>query len=369
MVYTEEAIDENDDTDILARYSDDDGATWSVPVQVNDDSGTKSQFFPKIAVDQTTGTVGVVWLDARNSGTNTAVQLFASASDNGGGTWARNTLVSQGQANGTVAATGGQQFGNYIGLAFANGVMHASWADNSNSTFNNPNGALAQLDIYTASILVGPWVSQGPAPGINGQENVPPDNQINGAVQAIAVHPTNADIMYVGSVNGGVWKTNNATATAPHWVPVTDRFASLSIGALEFDPTDATGNTLIAGTGSTSSYFLGDQFRGVLRTTNGGLTWTELGIGQLGGQNITSVAARGSTLLAASDNVWGGGSGSGLYRSTNGGTNWTLISGTNGLNAGSVSDLVGDPLTTSTLYAAVRGAGGGVFRSADSGQT
>src|SRR5437764_4424632 len=60
------------------------------------------------------------------------------------------------------------------------------------------------------------WVSEGPAPGIHGQETVAPNNQINGAIQAIVVHPTNANIMYVGSVNGGIWKTTNATAASPH---------------------------------------------------------------------------------------------------------------------------------------------------------
>jgi len=59
------------------------------------------------------------------------------------------------------------------------------------------------------------WVSEGPSPGINGQETVPPNNQINGAIQAIAVNPTNPNIMYVATVNGGIWKTTNATAATP----------------------------------------------------------------------------------------------------------------------------------------------------------
>src|SRR6266700_4259777 len=47
------------------------------------------------------------------------------------------------------------------------------------------------------------WVSEGPVTGTS---------QINGAIEAIAVHPTDPNILYVGSVNGGVWKTTNATA-------------------------------------------------------------------------------------------------------------------------------------------------------------
>lgn len=217
------------------------------------------------------------------------------------------------------------------------------------------------------------WVSEGPSPGIHGQENVLPNNQINGAIQAIAVHPTDPNVIYVGSVNGGIWKTTNATAASPHWVPLTDNLPSLSIGALEFDPTDPTHQTLIAGIGSTSSYFLNDQFTGVLRSTDGGTTWSQLGtaVADLSGENITSVAARGSTLLAGADNAWGGGLGKGLFRSTDSGAHWTLISdGAHGLpNSTPVSDIVGDPLNANVFYAAVIGSSGGVFKSTDTGLT
>ena len=219
------------------------------------------------------------------------------------------------------------------------------------------------------------WVSVGPAPGINGQETVLPNNQINGAIQAIAVDPTNANIMYVGSVNGGIWKTTNALLATPHWIPLTDNLPSLSIGALEFDPTDATRQTLIAGIGATSSYRIHDTgFSGVLRTTDGGATWSQLGTVGLAGQVITSVAARGSILLAAADNGWSvqtPGSGDGLFRSTDSGATWVRISdGTHGLpNLTDVSDIVGDPLNSNVFYAAVTGASGGIFRSTDSGLT
>jgi predicted acyl esterase len=67
------------------------------------------------------------------------------------------------------------------------------------------------------------------------------------------VNPANAAVMYVGSVNGGIWKTTNGTAAAPAWLPQTDFQNSLSISSIHFDPTDATGNTLIAGIGDFSS--------------------------------------------------------------------------------------------------------------------
>lgn len=59
LVYADELTDENNDFDIFLRFSTDDGATWSAPVQVNPDDGTtgNSQFFQSVSVDQTTGTV------------------------------------------------------------------------------------------------------------------------------------------------------------------------------------------------------------------------------------------------------------------------------------------------------------------------
>jgi hypothetical protein len=46
----------------------------------------------------------------------------------------------------------GIDYGDYTGLAFFGGVAHPAWSDNSNSTGDNPDGALHQLDIYTASV-------------------------------------------------------------------------------------------------------------------------------------------------------------------------------------------------------------------------
>ena len=107
LVYTDEvgpAADFN--TNILVRYSDDNGATWSTPVQVNDDATTHSQFLPAIAVDQTTGNVGVTWYDARNSATNSTVQVFGSVSADFGASFEPNVQISAGTTDATVAAAG-----------------------------------------------------------------------------------------------------------------------------------------------------------------------------------------------------------------------------------------------------------------------
>ena len=163
LVYTDETPNESNDFDIFTRFSDNDGATWSAAVQVNDDAGTNSQGLPKIAVDQTAGTVGVSFYDARGDtgggpsatdidGTaNNDVTLFASWSTNGGATWAPNVAVADAPTNG-YALNGGQELGDYTGLAFHGGIMYPSWADSSNSTGDNPDGTGAGLDVYVAAV-------------------------------------------------------------------------------------------------------------------------------------------------------------------------------------------------------------------------
>ncbi|MEO7917744.1 MAG: hypothetical protein ABIR16_08885 [Dokdonella sp.] len=213
------------------------------------------------------------------------------------------------------------------------------------------------------TVAPGTWIERGPSPTQGAQVAVPPDNEVSGAVHAIAAHPSNANILYAGSVNGGIWRTNDATAAKPTWVPQTDQLPSQSIGALAFDPLDATSNTLLAGTGRWSNFGQrGDDEIGLYRTTNGGVSWTVLGAPTLVGQKMIAVAARGPLLYAASTT-------GGLYRSVNTGNNFTLASGTGGLPAGGMFDLVGTAATPTRLYAAVRGTAPTVFRSDDSGTT
>ena len=80
LAYTDETPDESNDTDVFVRRSTDNGATWSAPVQVNDDGTTRSQFLPNISVDQTNGNVAMTWHDARNDAGNNNTQFFGSAS-------------------------------------------------------------------------------------------------------------------------------------------------------------------------------------------------------------------------------------------------------------------------------------------------
>jgi hypothetical protein len=162
LVYTKEQKNESDDTDIYVRYSDDDGATWSSGVRVNDDHTVNSQFLPKISLDQTTGNLAVVWYDSRadlgaggagdtDGVSNDDAQFWGAFSTNSGVSFTPNRQISAGTSNAHDSGNG-IDYGDYSGLSFVGGVAHPAWADNSNSTGTNPDGALHQLDIYTAAV-------------------------------------------------------------------------------------------------------------------------------------------------------------------------------------------------------------------------
>jgi len=164
LLYTNETPDESNNTDIFVKYSDNDGASWSAPKLVNDDTGTNSQFNPHIAIDQATGYIAVGFHDARNdlgdNGPgdtdgipNDDAQYWVTVSKDAGASWAPNVQVSTGTSN-AADAHNGIDYGDYTGLGFAGGVIHPAWADNSNSTGDNPDGALSKFDVYSAAITV-----------------------------------------------------------------------------------------------------------------------------------------------------------------------------------------------------------------------
>lgn len=207
------------------------------------------------------------------------------------------------------------------------------------------------------------FVANGPA-GITGGNSYAADGsgRVTGAVQAIVTHPTDPNVVWIGSVNGGVWKSMNAMSldpSGPTWTPLTDHMPSLSIRSLELDPTDSANQTLVAGIGSSSSFIgISGKLTGILRTNDGGVTWTDLGETEFSGKSVNDALPRGSVIVVATS--------SGVWRSNDTGAFFSLVSALPALPA---SDLAGDPSDSQRLYAAFVGSGGGIYTSSNGGQT
>ena len=354
-----------------------------------------------------------VFADSDSANFNTGSLTVAFA---GGGTSAdRLAIRNQGTAGGQIGVSGntvtfsGTSIGNFTGgtgttplvitfnasssvaavqalirnITFANVAQVVTTAPRYvRFTVTDETGKVSN-DAVNVVILGNPrgtpsatWLSEGPGPSLNGQsENVPGSNPVVGAVHTVAAHPSNANILYLGGANGGLWKTHNALSSSPSWTPMTDPFPSNSIGVLEFDPMTGNQQTLIAGVGRFSSFGReGGSRAGLAITTNGGASWTQITGGvALNGKNISGAALRGSTIVVAvnvADNfVFGN---IGIFRSTDGGTSFTQRSGAggSGLAQGASFDLAADPTDPSVLYtSAVYASGAGIYKSTDTGLT
>jgi len=219
------------------------------------------------------------------------------------------------------------------------------------------------------------WVPQGPGPNTHGQVENIDGGEVIGAIKAVALHPVDADVVYVGSVNGGIWKTTDAMGAKLHWQQQTDGSESLSVGALAFDPTDATHETLVAGAGRFSSLLeYGGRRIGLLRTTNGGASWTAVaGTDALKGLNVSGIAPAGQTVALTvndSDDCDAGGScdSLGVWRCTIPGT-CVKVSGSagTGLPSGPSSSLARDPIHMEVLY--TNAGANGLYKSTNGGAT
>jgi photosystem II stability/assembly factor-like uncharacterized protein len=220
------------------------------------------------------------------------------------------------------------------------------------------------------------WTALGPAP----LNSAGPTGNVSGRIAAIAAHPTDANTIYVAPAGGGVWKTTNG---GTNWTALTDIQSTLSMGAVAI----ARSNPLViyAGTGEANNSGDSNFGRGILVSTDAGATFT-LNTGPGGVFNTDRMTCsriavdptNANVAYAAMANLGNNGvftSGiTGTYKTTNGGANWTNVTMANGKDSTFPwSDVVVDPNTPSTVYAAVGylfgTANNGVYKSTDSGAT
>ncbi|MBI1798485.1 MAG: hypothetical protein HYR73_02235 [Candidatus Eisenbacteria bacterium] len=204
-------------------------------------------------------------------------------------------------------------------------------------------------------------------------QNAGPNN-IGGRVTALAATPGGP--IYLGSANGGVFKSTNG---GTNWTPIFDNNGIYSIGALALDPNNSS--TLYVGTGEANSSVDSYDGNGLYRSTDAGQSWLLLGLEAT--RRIGRVAVDPSNssriFVAAMGTQFSTGPDRGLYRSEDGGASWSqvlFVSDSTG-----ACDVVINPAHPETLYCATwervrrytyRRAYGpecGIWRSADHGST
>ena len=166
------------------------------------------------------------------------------------------------------------------------------------------------------------WIERGPDGDISGpQGNSRPNNdQTAGRIRASIVDsldPTHKTV-WVGGIAGGLWKTNDITASPSNWILVNDFLGNLAVSAICQDPRPGFQNNMYFCTGESFSNADAVRGIGVFKSTNGGATWSFL--------PSTSTFLNGTRILCDFEgNVYLGTRNTGLLRSTDGGTTWTTI--------------------------------------------
>lgn len=181
----------------------------------------------------------------------------------------------------------------------------------------------------TALLASYSWTSLGPT-----NYQVGGGDLAQGRASSLWVHPTNTNFLFAGFAGGGVWKTTNSGGT---WTPLTDFEATTSVGSLDVlvrtDTTNLSDAIVYVGLGEGNTASDSIDGAGVLKSVDGGATWTLQTIPWAGPDEATSARWRHSirriaidTNVASGQSVWAAGDG-GVYHTADGGAHWSLVTG------------------------------------------
>jgi hypothetical protein len=224
------------------------------------------------------------------------------------------------------------------------------------------------------------WTPLGPVPlasNASGPGAFQDYHQVSGRATAVAIDPADptGNTVYIGGAQGGVWKSTNAAASIANnvtWTAVTDDQATLSIGSIVIQPgnTNPAQSVVLVGTGEADNS--GDSYfgLGILRSADGGSTWTlassasngtysfsGLGATRMAfstAQTGTVVAAMAATSEGEIDDALTSNTFRGLYTSTDAGQTWTFNALFSGASEATSATSVVYNAAAGLFFAAVR---------------
>ena len=165
----------------------------------------------------------------------------------------------------------------------------------------------------TAGVLANAnWIERGPS-------------NVAGRVRGLLIDPSDAsgNTIWAGSAGGGLWKGSNATTSSIQWTNVNSFLTNLAVTTVVAGPASQPG-VLYCGTGE--GYFNADaiQGAGIWKSTNGGSTWAQL----TSTSNTNFAYVQKLLVHPVTGDVYAA-TRSGLWRSQNGGSTWTAVLSTN----------------------------------------